>query len=155
MENISPDGVRAEVKKFWDFFSRKSKARFDEMYLPSATVSAADSRRMEPARLMLVRRERELFGPGSLVAAKLGLIDLQILGTDLAIASYPFHFSLTRALASGKRYQAEIPSGRATQVFQRDDKGVLRIIHEHVSSAEPVSVKDLPATDPPAPAKKQ
>jgi ketosteroid isomerase-like protein len=155
MENISPDEVRAEVKKFWDFFSRKSKARFDEMYLPSATVFAADSRRMEPARLVLVRRERELFGPRSLVAAKLGLIDLQILGTDLAIASYPLHFSLPRALASSKRYQAEIPSGRATQVFQRDDKGVLRIIHEHVSSAEPVSVKELPATDPPAPDEKQ
>jgi hypothetical protein len=34
MSNISTDEIRAEVKKFWDFFSRKSKSRFDEMYLP-------------------------------------------------------------------------------------------------------------------------
>jgi len=154
MANLSPEEIRAEVKKFWDFFSRKSKSRFEEMYLPAATVFAADARRMEPARLMLVRRDRELFGPASFVAAKLGSIDVQLLGADLAIASYPFHFSITRTLTSGKRYQVEVPSGRATQVFQRDDKGVLRIIHEHMSSAEPVSPKELPPADPSAPAGK-
>jgi hypothetical protein len=149
MSNISSDDVRAEVKKFWDFLSRKLKSQFAEMYLSSATVFAADARRMELARLMLVRRERELLGPASSVAAKLGPIDVQPLGADLAIASYPFHLSITRTRASGKRYQSEVPSGRATQVFQRDEKGVLRIIHEHMSSAEPVSTKELPPTDPP------
>jgi len=149
MSNISSDDVRAEVKKFWDFLSRKLKSQFAEMYLSSATVFAADARRMEPARLMLVRRERELLGPASFVAAKLGSIDVQPLGADLAVASYPFHLSITRTRASGKRYQSEVPSGRATQVFQRDEKGVLRIIHEHMSSAEPVSTKELPPTDPP------
>jgi len=143
--NISPDEIRAEVRKFWDFFSRKSKAQFAEMYLPSATVFAVDARRMELARLMLVRRERELFGPASSVNAKFGPIDVQLLGTDLAVASYPFHLSITRALPGGKSYQAEVPSGRATQVFQRNEKGVLRILHEHTSSAEPVTVKELPA----------
>jgi ketosteroid isomerase-like protein len=149
MTNISADEIRAEVKKFWDFFSRKSKSGFEQMYLPSATVFAADARRMEPARLMLVRRERELFGPASFVAAKLGSIDVQHLGADLAIASYPFHFSITRTLPTGKRYHVEVPSGRATQVFQRDEKGVLRIIHEHMSSAEAVSPQELPPTDQP------
>jgi len=152
MSNISADDIRAEVKKFWDFFSRKSKSRFDEMYFHSATVFAADARRMEPARLMLVRRERELFGPASLVAAKLGTIDVQILGADLAVASYPFHLSITRTFASGKRFQVEVPSGRATQVFQRDEKGILRILHEHMSSAEPVSPKELPPAPPSTPA---
>ena len=149
MSNISSDDVQVEVKKFWDFLSRKLKSQFAEMYLSSATVFAADARRMEPARLMLVRRERELLGPASFVAAKLGSIDVQPFGADLAIASYPFHLSITRTHASGKRYQSEVPCGRATQVFQRDEKGVLRIIHEHMSSAEPVSSKELPPLAPP------
>jgi hypothetical protein len=149
MSNISSDAVRAEVKNFWDLLSRKLTSQFAEMYLSSATVFAADARRMELARLMLVRRGRELLGPASLVAAKLGPIDVQPLGADLAIASYPFHLSITRTHASGKRYQSEVPCGRATQVFQRDEKGVLRIIHEHMSSAEPVSSKELPPMDPP------
>jgi len=150
--NISPEEVRAEVRKFWDFFSRKSKAQFAEMYLPSATVFAVDSRRIELARLMLVRRERELFSPASSVAAKLGPVDVQLLAPDLAVASYPFHLSITRALPGGKSYYAEVPSGRATQVFQRHAIGVVRILHEHMSSAEPVTVKELPATGSPAPA---
>jgi hypothetical protein len=54
-------------------------------------------------------------------------------------------------LPGGKRYRAEVPSGRATQVFQRDEKGVLRILHEHMSSAEGVTVKELSAADPPEP----
>jgi hypothetical protein len=148
MSNILSDDVRAEVKKFWDLLSRKRKSEFAEMYLSSATVFAADARRMELARLMLVRRERELLGPASFVATKLGSIDVQPLGAELAIASYPFHLSITRTLATGKRYQSEVPSGRATQAFQRDEKGVLRIIHEHMSSAEPVSSKELPPIDP-------
>jgi hypothetical protein len=151
MSDISAEEVRAIVKKFWDFFSRKAKSQFDEMYLPSATVFSADARRIEPARLMLVRRARELFGPASLVGAKLGTVDVQLLGPNLAVASYPFHFSITRVLANGKRYQTEIPSGRTTQVFQRDEKGVLRILHEHLSSAEPTIAKELPATKPSTP----
>ncbi len=144
--NISVDEIRAEVKKLWAFFSSKSKIQFAEMYLPSATVFAVDSRRMDLARLMLVRRERELFGPASSVAVKLGSIDVQQLGSNLAVAYYPFHLSITRALPGGMRYQAEVPSGRATQVFQRDEKGVFRVLHEHMSSAEPITVKELSAT---------
>jgi len=93
---------------------------------------------------MLVRRGRELFGPGSAVGAKLDSIDVQILREDLAVASYAFHFTVTRSLPNGKRVSADVPFGRATQVWQRDASGALKIIHEHMSSAEPVSPKDLP-----------
>jgi ketosteroid isomerase-like protein len=145
MRATSADEVRAVVQKFWEFFIRKSKNQFDEQYSPSATVFAADARRGESARLMLVRRARELFGAGSAVGAKLDAIDVQILRDDLAVASYAFHFNVTRSLPNGKRVSVDVPFGRATQVFQRDAGGTLRIIHEHMSSAAPVSPKELPA----------
>jgi ketosteroid isomerase-like protein len=147
MGKTSAADVRALVQDFWDFFIRKSKSQFDEMYSPSATVFAADARRGEPARLMLVRRARELFGAASAVGANLGSIDVQLLRDDLAVASYPFHFTVTRSLPNGKRVSVDVPFGRATQVFQRDSNGILRIIHEHMSSAEPVSPRELPAAD--------
>jgi len=93
---------------------------------------------------MLVRRARELFGPASAVGAELGSIDVQLLGDDLAVASYAFHFNVTRSLPNGKRVRVDVPFGRATQVLQSDANGVLRIIHEHMSSAEPVSPEELP-----------
>lgn len=94
---------------------------------------------------MLVRRARELLGTASAVGAKLDAIDVQILREDLAVASYAFHFNVTRSLPNGKRVSVDVPFGRATQVFQRDASGNLRIIHEHMSSAAPVSPKELPA----------
>jgi ketosteroid isomerase-like protein len=145
MENIAATEVRTLVQKFWDSFAAKSKVEFEALYSPSATVFAADARRSEPARLMLVRRARELFGPGCSVGAKLAAIEVQILRTDLAVASYSFHYSVTRSLPTGKRVRVDVPFGRATQVFQRDEKGELRIIHEHMSSAEAVTPEELPA----------
>ena len=137
MEDISPDQVRAHVRAFWEFFSGKDKARFAEMYSPMATVFSADARRCEPARLMLVRRERELFGPKSLVKANLGTITVQMLAPGLAAASYSLNFSVTRTRANGDRVQVDVPFGRATQVFHSNEQGKLMIIHEHMSSAEP------------------
>ena len=148
MRPVSPDEVRAEVRRFRQVFSTKAKTEFAQFYLPSATVFAANAPRMERARLMIVRRARELFGPKSSVGAKLGSVDVQILGTDLAIASYPFHYSVTRTLPNGRRYWLDVPFGRATQIFQRDPNGALRIIHEHMSSADPVASRELPDNEP-------
>jgi ketosteroid isomerase-like protein len=148
MEAISHERVRREVLEFWDAFTHQSKNRFEEMYSPTATCFAADGRRPEAARLMWVRREREFFGPKSSVGAKLGALNVQVLGPNLAVASYPLHFSIIRILANGSRVEVDVPFCRATQVFQRQESGALRIIHEHLSSAEPVTPKQLPADEP-------
>lgn len=149
MAKTSADEVRDVVQQFWGFFIGKSKSQFEGMYSPSATVFAADARRGESARLMLVRRTRELLGTASAVGAKLDAIDVQILREDLVVASYAFHFNVTRSLPNGKRVSVDVPFGRATQVFQRDAHGNLRIIHEHMSSAAAVSPKELPAAGRP------
>jgi ketosteroid isomerase-like protein len=79
-----------------------------------------------------------------------GEIVVQVLGPNLAVAAYSFHFSVIRILPNGSRVQVEVPFGRATQVFQRDEHGAFQIIHEHLSSAEPVAPKELPAVDAPS-----
>lgn len=142
-EPISVAQVRAQVHQFWTLFTDKSKAKFEELYLPEATVFALDGRRCEPARLMIVRRSRELFATSSFTEAQAGSVDVQVLQPDLAVACYPFHLSGTRTLPGGRRYTGDVPFGRATQVFLRDKAGVLLIVHEHTSSAEPVVVKEL------------
>jgi ketosteroid isomerase-like protein len=143
MEAITPEQVRRATQEFWDAFTQQSKNRFQELYSPTATCFAADGRRSEPARLMWVRREREFFGPKSSVGVKLGTVSVQILGPNLGVASYPFHFSIIRVLANGSRVEVEVPFGRATQVFERGESGRLTIIHEHLSSAEPTSTKQV------------
>lgn len=145
MEPITPAQIKADIKKFWDAFTGKSASGFQELYSPTAIVFSVDGRRTEPGRLMLVRREREFFGPQSSVGARVGEIVVQVMGPNLAVASYPFHFFVVRSLPNGKRVQVDVPFGRATQVFQREETGVRRIIHEHLSSGEPVTPKELTA----------
>lgn len=143
MEAITPEQIRRATQEFWDAFTKQAKNRFQELHSPTATCFAADGRRSEPARLMWVRREREFFGPKSSVGVKLGVVSVQILGPTLGLACYPFHFSIIRVLPNGSRVEVEVPFGRATQVFERGDNGKLAIIHEHLSSAEPISSKPL------------
>jgi len=145
MEAIAVEEIRAQVRRFWELFSCKDKSSFDRLYAPTATIFAADARRCEPARLMLMRRARELFAPACAVAARLGEISVQVLSPNLAVANYPFHFSLTRNLSNGSRVHVEVPFARATQVFHRTESGGFLIIHEHMSSAEPVAPQMLPA----------
>lgn len=143
MDPITSERVRRAVQDFWDAFTHQAKDRFQDLYSPTAVCFAADGRRSEAARLMWVRREREFFGPKSSVGAKVGAVSVQILSPNLALASYSFHFSIIRVLPNGHRAEVEVPFGRATQVFQREPDGRFLIIHEHLSSAEPVTPKEI------------
>ena len=147
MEAVTPQQVRDCIREFWEAFTKQSQNKFQELYSPTATCFAIDGRRGEPARLMWVRREREFFGPRSSVGAKVGMVNVQVLAPALAVASYPFHFSIIRVLPNGSRVEVDVPYGRATHVFRRDQDGKLVIIHEHLSSAEPAAPKELPKDD--------
>jgi hypothetical protein len=65
MENISPDDVRQKIRRFWAISSGKLTGNLDEMYAPTAIVFAGKATRSESAKLMAVRRSRQLPGPGS------------------------------------------------------------------------------------------
>jgi ketosteroid isomerase-like protein len=136
MQKISPEQVRTEVQKFWNALTRKSKDEIERMYFPDAIVFSSTISRTEPARLTVMRRVRQFFGPKSTLHVDLGTIDVQLEGTT-AIASYSFNFQGSQVKADGSSVNHEIPAGRGTQVFQFDESGTLRILHEHFSSCEP------------------
>ena len=146
-EPISAHEVRERVQHFWKVFRGKARTEFEAMYLSAATVFAVDGRRSEPARLMAVRRAREMMSESSSVEARLGFIEVQLLSPRVAVTCYPLHFTTTRNMPNGRRYRADIPHLRATHVFTRDANGELRILHEHLSSAEPVAIEELKPTD--------
>lgn len=144
MPSISIEEVRDRVRAFWQAYGRQSKTEFEQFYFPEATVLEFDGRRIEPGRLMVVRRVRELFPKMSAVTAELGVIDVQIIEPDLAVACYGYHYRVVRAMPNGKRYESDVPQARVTHVFKRDDQGQLRIIHEHMSAGAVSVPKELP-----------
>jgi ketosteroid isomerase-like protein len=134
--SISPDQVRAEIQKFWQIMCGKSSSgeTLDEMYSPSALLLTGKARKPEAGNVALARRARQI-SAGSNVAAELGPVEVQVAEPGVAIASYTYKFHQTRSGENGGVQKRHTLFGRATQIFQLDQKGALRIVHEHLSAA--------------------
>ena len=137
MENISLEEVRAEVRRFWAILSRERKGKLEEMYWPTAIVFTGKAKRTESARLIAMRRSRQLPGTASTSRAEQDPIEVQIVGPDVAIAAYTYRYHTEKIAADGSKVQLDTFFGRATQIFLRDQAGALRIVHEHLSAAAP------------------
>ena len=144
MQKLSVEQVRAQVQNFWRIFTSKSAAEFESLYFPEGTILEMDARRIEPARLMVARRIRELLAERASVNAEVGTMDVQILEPNVAVVAYSLHFHVIRLMPSGKRRESDVRVARATQVFQRDEHGALRILHEHLSAGAVSLPVELP-----------
>jgi len=104
------------------------------MYAPTAIAFTGKAKRTESAKLVAVRRSRRL--PASVSSSSIddGSIDVQIVSPDVAIAAYTYTYRADKVRADGTKVQLETLFGRATQIFERDQAGVLRIVHEHLSA---------------------
>ena len=135
-QSISTEQVRTIIHRYWNALARKSREELAAFYAPDAIVFMADTRRNEPARLMIERRNREFFDSQSSAGAEVvGDIDVQIPCPDVAIATYGYHFHAIRSRA-GTRLHIDMPMARATQIFRLETDGELRIVHEHLSAAK-------------------
>jgi ketosteroid isomerase-like protein len=132
MEQISADRVRAEIDRFWLILSGKSHDKLEDLYSADAIVFTGKARRPEPAILAIARRARRAPSSGS--SAEVGTLELQIAG-DVAVASYTYKFQEARTGGDGAKSQRSTLYGRATQIFQVDSKGTVKIVHEHLSAA--------------------
>jgi ketosteroid isomerase-like protein len=139
--DISPDEIRAEVQKFWSILSGKSKDKLEDLYSPTAIVFTGKAKQSERGPLAAIRRMRQSSGPDSTSTAELDPIEVQIAGPDVAVASYTYRFHSTKTNKDGSRTARNTLYGRSTQIFQRNDRGALKIVHEHLSSAAPPAVE--------------
>jgi ketosteroid isomerase-like protein len=135
MISISPDQVRAEIRKFWQIMCGKSPDKLEDVYSPAAMVLTGKARTPEAANVVLARRARQISAPDSGSTADLGAVEVQIPEPGVAIASYTYKFLHTRPDERGGVEKRHTMYGRATQIFQLDAQGALRIVHEHLSAA--------------------
>jgi ketosteroid isomerase-like protein len=156
-DNIFAEQVRAEVRKLWQMYRSKSKESLEQMYTPTALAWVLGGKRATPIRLVLATKSREILGPQSSVTAELTTVDVQTLSKSVAVASYSFRYCFVRVQGYGKRadtdehfqgrrYSFDCPQARGTHVLERDEKSVLQVVHEHISTAGIPIYKELPAT---------
>jgi ketosteroid isomerase-like protein len=135
---LTPDVVKGEVQRFWNVFVDKNADQLMEFYGPESSVFSSVTSRQEPGRLAAARRQREYFQKHSVLRATPSMIDVIMLSEHAAVASYnfTFHASKIATITGGNNHDEDIKNGRATQVFQYDSEGKLRILHEHLSSVD-------------------
>jgi len=139
--DVSLGEIRTEVQKFWSILSGKSKEKLDGLYSPSAIVFTGKAKQSERGPLTAIRRMRQLAAPDSTSTAELDPIEVHIAGPDVAVASYTYRFHSTKTNKDGSRTARNTLYGRSTQIFQRNDRGALKIVHEHLSSAAAPTVE--------------
>ena len=131
--------VEDAVRRYWIVAASKLTAELQSFYLDTASIFATMSKRLEPARLVTARRNREYMGTASRMSYELGAINVDLLTRDSAVAAYSARWRADEiakpSAEGGKTSRENFTHLRVTHVFQRQYDGSLKIIHEHLSVA--------------------
>jgi ketosteroid isomerase-like protein len=142
-ENIPSYLTKAEVefavRNFWELFVAKKTEQWKGYYAEVALVFGSSSKRPEPSRLAVLRRQREYLASSAKMTIEIGRVEVDLLSRDCGVAAYLMRLDATniaKQSASGQHVSEEhLEGARVTQIFQRQEDGKLRIVHEHISVA--------------------
>ncbi len=138
LAHLSTAEVESAVRKFWELFAAKKTDQWQTFYADIATVFGTGSRRPEPARLTVLRRQREYLSSGAVMRINVGKVDVEVIAPDCAVAAYLLQLhaeQIAKASATGhKEHEEHLENARVTHVFQRNGDGSLKIVHEHISA---------------------
>ncbi|HET9184449.1 MAG TPA: nuclear transport factor 2 family protein [Candidatus Angelobacter sp.] len=136
---LSESEVEAAVRRLWELFASKKVDQWQSLYSDVATVFGTASKRPEPARLVVLRRQREYLSGATKMRINVGRVDVELIGSDCAVAAYLLHLDaeqIAKVSAAGQsEHEEHLENARVSHVFQRLSDGRLLIVHEHISAA--------------------
>ena len=134
---LSKAEIEAAVRSFWELFATKKTDRWQDFYADVALIFGTASKRPEPARLVVIRRQREYLASAATMRIEVRNVDVEILG-DCAVAAYLLRLDaeqIAKLSASGHReHEEHLENARVTHIFYRQEDGSLKIVHEHISA---------------------
>jgi ketosteroid isomerase-like protein len=129
--------VEAFVHKYWSIFAAKQVRAHDSSFTAESFIFSSSSKRVEPGRLVLLRRQREYMSDSTKVTVQVSNIQIETLGPDAAVAAYNIQFDaekrVVRDAAGTTQGEKHLSNARVTHVVVRDQEGNLKILHEHIS----------------------
>jgi ketosteroid isomerase-like protein len=133
-DKVTTEEVCEIVKQVWDANTSKKTDALAGMYATGSSVFTTDGVRPEPGKLVAMKREREYFHKDTSLQVDLGPIEVHILSDQAAVAYYTFNLRVKqKQISPGKFADEDMPTGRITQVVERQSDGRLLVIHEHLS----------------------
>jgi ketosteroid isomerase-like protein len=129
--------VELAVKNYWSVSASRQAEQQQNCYAENAVIFTSSSRRVEPGRLVMVRRQREYMVGRSRMKVEVGHIDVEIVGTNAAVAAYTMQLDAEKETVLGvvraRVSEEHLKDARVTHVFIRQNDGKLKIVHEHIS----------------------
>jgi ketosteroid isomerase-like protein len=131
--------VEEAIQRYWAVSAAKDPQQQQKFYANRAIVFTSSSKKADSARLVSMQRQREYLGKNTKLRIQVADIEVLPLGTNAAIAAYTLEFHAEQIPVQGmvsKRPEEHLSNARVTQVFERDEFGELKIVHEHISVAQ-------------------
>jgi len=85
---LSQGEIESAVRRFWELFASKRTDLWQSYYADVALVFGTASKRPEPARLVVMRRQREYLEGATKMDIKVDRVEVEMLGSDCAVAAY-------------------------------------------------------------------
>lgn len=134
---LSRQEVESFIYKYWSIFAAKDVRAHEASFAPESFIFSSSSKRIEPGRLVLLRRQREYMNNATRLTVQVTNLQTELPSPNIAIAAYNIQFDAEKRLlkdASGqKQGEKHLPNARVTHVIIRDHQGNLKIFHEHIS----------------------
>src|SRR5260370_21347476 len=115
--------TRAEVEsflnKYWNNLAAKRLRAHEDCFALNSFIFSSSSKRVEPGRLMLLRRQREYMNDSTRITVQMSNLEVEFIGPDGAVAAYNLHFDAERrvvadAAAGQKTSEEHLLHGRVT-----------------------------------------
>jgi len=134
---LSRQEVESFIYKYWNIFASKQVRAHEASFAPESFIFSSSSKRIEPGRLVLLRRQREYMNDATKLTVQVANLQIEVPGANVAVAAYNIQFDAEKRLVkdAGGQKQGEkhLPNARVTHVIVRDQQGNLKIFHEHIS----------------------
>src|SRR5258708_28493698 len=134
---LSRPEVEAFVYKYWSIFASKEVRAHEASFSPESFIFSSSSKRIEPGRLVLLRRQREYMNDTTRLTVHVTNLQIELPSPEVAVAAYNIQFDAEKRVvsdSSGRKIaEKHLPNARVTHVIVCDEHGDLKILHEHIS----------------------
>ena len=127
--------IETAVVAYWKALSAKNAVQQQNFYDDQAGIFSTESKKLERARLVLLRRQREYLTAATSTQVQVGEIDVELIGASHAVAAYTIQLDAQHVIRTSSTADSEehLKNARVTHIFQRQSDGAVRIVHEHIS----------------------
>src|SRR6266481_1361028 len=102
---LSRQEVESFIYKYWNIFASKQVRAHEASFSPESFIFSSSSKRIEPGRLVLLRRQREYMNDATKLTVHVTNLQIEVPGPNIAVAAYNIQFDAEKRRVKAARVQ--------------------------------------------------